>query len=413
MKYNRLLLILILVFAGIQLFAQAYYLHGKVSDAITKKKIVGAHIQVQGTPYGGASDRKGGFVVKVEQLPATVVVTHIGFETEFIKLKQRQDDITVELLPKTYLLDSVNISAERIVNITKDKPLYIWDYEIFEDKLLVLAYEQNSIFRPRLILMNFEGDTICTRKAKGMRSLYKDCVDNVHVIGREEFHQVYFDGERLQLLYPNPIINIRRVLDPCYEFHDGKYIVFKYFHKRQVLQYYTIHPDNPKPREFATYWDSLGLVLMMDTMRFMMMNVSPVRGAEKRFRDEMVFDPIVAPLIIAHDSIYVFDYDNGKLEQLHNDGTVNNRVKIDYHKRKNWKKDMLVDDALGKVYTLFLRDGIFTLYQIDLDNGKLGEPIPIPDYPFIQKMQVHNGYLYFIYKEKNYDEYKKLFKMLL
>ena len=269
------------------------------------------------------------------------------------------------------------------------------------------------MFRPRLILMTFDGDTVCTRSAKGAKNLYKDCLDNVHVIGKNEFHQIYFDGTQLQLLYPNPIINIKRVLDPCYEFHNGKYIVFKFFKKRQIIQYFTIDPDNPIPREFATYWDSLGLVLQLDTQRFKLMNVSRARFDERRWLDEFVFDPIFAPLAIVKDKIYVFDYTNDKLEQLNNDGTLNHRTKIDYHHLKNWQEELLVDDALGKTYTIFLNDGLFTLHEINLDTGELGPAINIPDYPFIQKMQVYDGYLYFIYKEKNYDEYKKLFKMLL
>ncbi|MCF8373658.1 MAG: carboxypeptidase-like regulatory domain-containing protein [Bacteroidales bacterium] len=407
---KHLTLILSLLIAG-QLYSQGFYQSGIISDSQTGENISNVNIRVQGTPQGTISNSKGKFNIKVEQLPATLVISHIGYEIRYVKISKKEKDLTIILSPKSYLLDSIDVSAERVINIVKDKPLYIWDYEIFEDKLLVLAYEENSMFRPRLILMDFFGDTLCAIRVKGARELYKDCLDNVHLIGKSECYQVYYDGKKLQLLYPYPVYKIQEVLDPCHEFFNGRYYVYRFFQKKQILQYFTIEADNPKPREFATYWDSLGLVLQLDTLRFMQMGTWS--EADQRFQDMVVFAPVFAPLAIIKGNIYVFDYTTGHLEHLNEDGSLKSRTVINYHLKENWREELLVDDALGKAYTVFLKNGLFTLNEIDLETGTLEDPITVPKYPFIQKMQVYDGFLYFIYKEKNFDEYKKLFKMRL
>lgn len=404
------ILILLLLIAG-QIFAQGFYLTGTIRDAQNHEALSHVNIRVQGTPHGSTSTHKGNFSIKIEQLPATLVVSHIGHETEYVKINKKEKALTVLMTPKSYLLDSVDVSAQRVINIVKDKPLYIWDYKIFEDKLLVLAYEENSMFRPRLILMDFFGDTLNSIPVNAARELYKDCLDNVHLIGKSECHQIYFDGDKLQLLYPYPRNKIQEVLDPCHEFFNGRYYVYRFFQKKQILQYYTIDADKPKPQEFATYWDSLGLVLQRDTLRFMQMGTWS--EADQRFQDMVVFAPVFAPLAIIKGNIYVFDYTTGHLEHLNEDGSLISRIKIDFHHKKNWREELLVDNVLGKAYTVFLKDGLFTLHEINLETGTLNGAITIPNYPFIQKMQVYGGFLFFIYKEKNFDEYKKLFKMRL
>ena len=139
-KQIRTILSILAILLSSQIFAQSFYLNGKVSDAFTGESLPGANIKVQGTPYGTSSNSKGEFNVKVEQVPATLVVSFIGYETEYYKISGQQKPVQINLTPKIYLLDSINVSADRIINIIKDKPLYVWDYEIFEDKLLMLAF---------------------------------------------------------------------------------------------------------------------------------------------------------------------------------------------------------------------------------------------------------------------------------
>ncbi len=409
--YFKLLILIILMSLASQLYAQSFQLTGLIYDSQSEKRISSANIRIKGTTRGAVSTNDGKFSLDIDKLPATLVVSHIGYENRYIKIDAEKTSVSIPMSPRSYVLDPIDVESERIINILKDKPLYVWDYEIFEDNLLLLAYEEKSMFRPRLVLLSFNGDTLNTLHVKGARELYKDCLDNVHLISRTQTQQIYFDGTRLHLLYPNPIYKIAEVLDPCYEFFDGKYFVYNYYHKKQIIQYYTLDADNPWPKEFATYYDSLGLVLLMDTARFRQM--SPFNNGMKHFEDLIVFAPVFAPLAIIRNKIYVFDYTEGYLEHLDIEGNLLDRKKISYHKTANWKEELLVDDALGKAYTVFLKNGIFTLYEINLKTGKLGQPIKIPDYPFIQKIKVYEGMLFFIYKEQNFDEYKKLFKMKL
>ena len=70
------------------------------------------------------------------------------------------------------------------------------------------------------------------------------------------------------------------------------------------------------------------------------------------------------------------------------------------------------DEVKEKVYTLFRKDGISTIQEINLKTGELANSSVIPELPFIDKIKINNDNIYFLYTEHNeQSNYKKLYRM--
>jgi hypothetical protein len=66
------------------------------------------------------------------------------------------------------------------------------------------------------------------------------------------------------------------------------------------------------------------------------------------------------------------------------------------------------------VYTQFIRNGISELREINIKTGQLNEQvIKIPEFPFISKLLVNDGYLFFLYQEKQYPNFMRLYRMVI
>ncbi|MGL4598222.1 MAG: hypothetical protein ACRCYO_11860, partial [Bacteroidia bacterium] len=116
---------------------------------------------------------------------------------------------------------------------------------------------------------------------------------------------------------------------------------------------------------------------------------------------------IFAPLKIIHDTIYVFDFINSRIACYAPDGMKLKQVEIKFHQNPDWKCEIYFDEAQQKVYASFRHNGITELKEIDLQTGLLGETIRIP-FPYVGKISVQDGYVYFLYLDKEYAATKYL-----
>ena len=413
-KYNFVVKAIVVISIFIAFFliqARGQNISGKVADQITGESISNCNIKIQGTITGTTSCNDGKFGISAGKFPVTIFVSHVGYHNQYIKIEKPVPDLNIVMERKTYLIDSVDVHSEKIVNIVENKPLYIWDYEFFEDKILVLAFLDNSMFKPRLILLNDLGDTLCVKPVKKARKLYKDCLDNVHLICTDEVHQIYYDSENLHLLYTYPIEVLDSVLNPCVEYMDGNYYVSKYYYDDQILQYYFVDNQSMEYNVLTTISDSLGLVHLFDEERFSSM--ASYNEFDQRFAKLFFFNPVFAPLVRVDSLICIFNYANNVIEKYDSKGHCTEIINIAYHKDKNWKEYLLVDDIMGKAYTIFRKNGILSIHEINLKSGEIDDGVTLTGYVYIDKFKVNNGSLYFLYKDDKLVEYKKLFRMKL
>jgi hypothetical protein len=65
-----------------------------------------------------------------------------------------------------------------------------------------------------------------------------------------------------------------------------------------------------------------------------------------------------------------------------------------------------------EVYTTYLRNGVVTLYGIDLNTGDITRKIAL-DHLYPQKIQIHSNYVYYLYDDPAQPDNKMLFRQKL
>jgi len=113
-----------------------------------------------------------------------------------------------------------------------------------------------------------------------------------------------------------------------------------------------------------------------------------------------------------HDTICIFNYADSQIEFYSDSCKLITKVSISFHNDPNWKREIYVDDITGKVFAMFRKNGISALKEIDLNTGDLKNSTVIPDFPFVEKIKVHNNNIYFLYTERSDPgEFKKLYRL--
>lgn len=88
-------------------------IQGRVTDAETGESLPAANIRVEGTMHGTITNADGAYALWVPQLPATVVVRYIGFETREVAVTAASPErLDVALRPVTYQMHEVVVTDE-------------------------------------------------------------------------------------------------------------------------------------------------------------------------------------------------------------------------------------------------------------------------------------------------------------
>ncbi|MGN6401544.1 MAG: carboxypeptidase-like regulatory domain-containing protein, partial [Flavisolibacter sp.] len=106
-------------------FAQNITISGTVKNAATQEGITAVSVTVKGGPQGTFTDAKGDFTLHVAQLPATLVISSIGFETKEVMVDNAATPVTVSLNATVSLGQEVVISATRTPQRILESPVSI------------------------------------------------------------------------------------------------------------------------------------------------------------------------------------------------------------------------------------------------------------------------------------------------
>jgi hypothetical protein len=95
-------------------------IRGTVTDAATGEPLPAANVQVEGTYRGTITNREGVYALRLDELPATLVVRFIGFESARRTVtSETPGDVDIALQPTTYRMDEIVVTdenpAERIM----------------------------------------------------------------------------------------------------------------------------------------------------------------------------------------------------------------------------------------------------------------------------------------------------------
>ncbi|MCL2042434.1 MAG: hypothetical protein FWG84_10435 [Bacteroidales bacterium] len=88
---------------------------------------------------------------------------------------------------------------------------------------------------------------------------------------------------------------------------------------------------------------------------------------------------------------------------------TNTRIKnnITYQKDKQWANEIIVNEEHTRCFAKYVKDGIVTLHEIDLDTGRVKGSLTLEEHTFPKKIRIKGGFVYYTYKESLYSDENK------
>lgn len=408
-------------------FGQNFDISGKLMDEQTKEPIPGVQVRIRGTVKGAVTNKFGHFRLEAEGRSATLEISHIGYEKKFVDVKRGQGPVTISLTPRDVQLNDVVIQENGIERVIEDKTLYLFDYAHYGDHLFVLLHDKDQN-RPILALVDERDSIIDTDFGfEAPHELFTDCMGNVHAIGDEFACQLHVLEGNI-VMYKDPLQTFEEYVKPCQANVEELYFYKRIRFNGQLLEYIYWNAEKQAGEVFTHIMDKEKIHQLMDPhqdniyrglfsteAQLYALSESEWEQIAKlnpsfMFYQRAFFYPIPAQIKNIDNRVTIFDHTNGKIETWSQEGELIDEVEITYHKAPKWRKDdILVDEVRGEAFAVF-KNGTWTeLREINLDDGTIGEHFEIPK-EHISDISVRDGVIYFLYREANYDDVKRLYR---
>lgn len=409
----RFLFITFLLLSADIVFSQEIiFVEGTVYDSITNRPIKNANIKISNKKQGTITDSRGHFLLKVDNFPVNLKTSHVSYHSKNITIKNSDNtQLSIPLKLKTTAINQINISAKnKIVELTKKQYFDINDFEFRNDTIVLITYDWQKKQNPWIVLINNFGDTLLKKHIPYDGIFYKDCLDNLYLINENYAYQIYIHDKKIIVDNQMSAKKFKESMNPCVDELNGKLYLKQYTYDEQVLSYFSADTTTKNIDKFKIIADKTTIRRLYDKERFYSMGTAPT-DADLRFEKMCFFAPVFAPLIVINDTVCIFDFVNDKIEYFNNKLELTGNTAINFHKDKIWKHKIIVDKQTGNVYTVFRKNSITTIKQIDKKSGKIIKSVKIPHYQWISNIKIYDNNIYFLYKKTSNLELTRLFKL--
>jgi len=397
------ILVFLLGFINFAAISQNVRIRGNIVDSVTISPVSEVEILIDDNAAKAVTDENGFFSFSVKSLPVTIQLRHISFNTKVIVLSENQNNFHFVLTPKSFNLNPIEITVNSPVQVMPDKHYHIMDYEFYNDRMILLAYENQSFLVPVLLLVNLNGDTLSRLEVSKPVKLCKDFNGKVFLYTRNCVWAVNIDSSSLTVSDPVNIEKFEAINNVIIAKSGNNFYLKEYYLSHQELDYFRYEEINDTLIRFKTIVDEDNIKRNRKGYYF--------DGKEEdiRFQQLIMLKPVYAPLICLRDTLFLFNFTESKLERYSASAEPIGETDLGVY-NNSFKKEVLVDASGSKVYFLFRENGLSTIKEINPDNGKIIRTISIPSFVFVEKIKVNKDIVYFLYKEKYNQEYKKLYR---
>jgi hypothetical protein len=229
------------------------------------------------------------------------------------------------------------------------------------------------------------------------------------VLSRTTAWQIFVDDNEIMILYPSEREHFLQVMEPLVEAKPPNYYLRFYSYGRHCAHFVRFDETNNSRFEFHTIENQSGMN-MYDDMPRMLKGASE---SSERFEREIMHQPLNAPLYVINDTLYIINPVNQKLESFTISGEHLQDRPQDISNDKTWNNTLLHDNFTGKIYSMHIKNGYIQLTERKPDDLRILTTIPIPSYPYIERVQMENSKIFFLYKDFTSQEFKQLYCLRL
>ncbi len=409
---NKILAIIIFCTLSVFAFSQKQTLiKGSVFDSESGEPISEVHVFIKGKTKGSITDKTGKYKIYLDSPGDTLVYSHLQYDS--IQKVYNWSDFKADVLldPLEYMLPTATVKP--VQNVSKGMLLDVTDYFFIGDSILYsgFCYRYNKKQNPWLVMIAPDGDTCFTHCVGVEGEFFRDCFDNVHYLTEDYAYQLMFHKDSVSLEYETDINEFMSVMKDCKFQSDGQVVFSQFSDRNQILIYYLADTVSYETEIFRTIADEVKLNMLAFQGLFFAMGPPP-NDHDLRF-EEMMYEPVFAPIIRADDTIAIINYTDSKIELYDTCFNSVGNSPIYFQNSKFCEDEIVIDELTGRVYSVFLRSGRTSVKEIFLNSGTSGQELSIPEFHWVDNMKVHNNRLYFLYREKYSGDLRALFRMSL
>jgi len=414
-------------------FGQTVTVKGKVID-IDKQGIKNTKV-IYGTRFENytLTDDKGNyqFKIKISELDS-LVFKHYGFEikTIFISEKKKKriknNTIIINTTLNYHTFDEVVISFEP-KEVFGSPDYSVADFEFYDTtKIVLLTYEKNQKKGSVLRLIDSTLKVLDSYYINEETiELKKDYRGNIHLITKNNVYWVSINNDVFSVFKEDANFYYR-FLAPVIDTLNDRIYYTNYSDLFPAFNYIEFNKTD------STYKTLIAVIdePMMEQYRseFKFVDVRTQLWAHRKeletgidkeiwvgatsFTKSLYYEPLYAPLFVQNDSVYVFDHYKNKMFKYTAQSEVADSLAINYHlasRKSGWEQPLIQDKQAQKIYALFMRGGHTYLSLIDLNTGAVKKTFK-PYYKYIEKIQIINDEVYYIYRPFESTQKKYIYK---
>jgi hypothetical protein len=399
--------------------AQKHYnfFYGKVLDQQRKTGISNVNFSFTGSKLGSISDKKGEFSFFIDTIPVTMIVSHVGYVTKKVLLDTTSYSLTLYLESEIRELKEVEIKASVHEAFFKDDQFSVKDYEIDSGNVYLLIYRY-YLSKAEIICKSERGDTLAVSATLPfmIKTLLKDCIGYLHVLSHDSVFQLFREDSIIHLIHAESVEKFEKVLLNCIASTEQTLYFKKYTELGMGVEYYGIDRKSKERQSLSTVRDEKKAKMLRrnpDDLSLMLSGIPNDRDLFVNWNwvHKILYRPVKSALYRIGSFICIFNIPERQIEFYDMKGAYSYKLalRIDEKIEGRWSDEITVDEVSGKAYTTFIRNGIFTLYEIDLNTGNLKKRLTI-FHPYPEKIRMYSGYVYYLYDVPGSADNKMLYR---
>lgn len=428
---KRILSLVCFLFFGVPIVCAQYTYELLVIDAESRHGIAFAEMEIDGNQY--QTDENGKLVLDTDRDTIAVRIGRKMYQLLSKKIFFSANKIVIALERKEIGIPEVTITAKKNKIRLSTRRYEIVDYWFQGDQLYTISYSQKRS-QSRLQVMRVEdlSDTLDQIDLVGLpNKLYQDCEGRMYVLSDYQVYPFYLlEGSFLMMgsldfhTFETKISNCIGAYNDLFFYkkewkRDGVDVgAFRNEEKTVAVQYYSWNKRSNTTKNLEIAYNSVGekdaeaedkLVRYLHQQDFY--HNDALMELDMAFNDFFT-EECMAPFFQMEDSILIMDFTQNKYISYARDATPLTQKKMTFHEHINWSRELIQDDVTSEIYTFVFKNKKRYIAKIDLDQDKILEETEIPA-RFPYNFKIHDGVLYFLYKDFHAYEPYSLYKLVL
>jgi hypothetical protein len=384
---KRLSLFILLFTFSTTLFAQQERtVRGVVTNMETGGVIENVHVSLVGVSKQTITDSEGEFLMK-GSFPNNFELrfSHVSHRDTVVTYSfeegQKSIEIRAQLMQMSYDVPVATVQQQKPDTVFGTDSLHVADF-VFTTKgsLLLLTYSSQRYLKSsgeqeldifegcRLILIDSEGKLLSTYGISSLTTgLERDFQENCYLKCRDKLYKIEIsesDEMDLQLFdqasYDEYIAPVVDSLGPYWFYSNWteEFPAFDYFavDMRDTSHHHLLNVEDELQMKMhrASYRDLKGRDKLKAFRSELETGIDKeiVGGFMAGQHQSIYHEETYAPLVVASDTVLIFDYCSGMLYKADKHLSLSDSTKINHHEKsaQNWKRDLLQDQTTQHLY---------------------------------------------------------------